>query len=147
MKKLDEYLESEEFAKLTKRERVKFKEQLERKHHYLDGLKNLNKLPAILFVVDPVTEKVAVGEAKKFNLPIVAICDTNANADLIDYVIPANDDSVRTLILILDLVKQTILDSKPSLKTVIPPTEVVKKVSKITPPIGEAGNNQDTITK
>ena len=116
MKKLDEHLESEEFKNLTKRERIKFKEQLEKMHHNFDGLVEMDKMPEALFVVDPAHEKVAVSEAKKLAIPVVAICDTNADTNLIDYPIPANDDSIEALNLILDTIGETMKQSLPKIK-------------------------------
>ena len=76
------------------------------------GLVNLNRLPDVLFVWDIKKEKTAVTEARKKNIPVIAICDTNVNPELINYVIPANDDATKTVKLVFNLVKEAIEEGK-----------------------------------
>ena len=75
-------------------------------------MKNLQKLPAAIFIVDPHKERIAVSEARKLNLPIVAIVDTNCNPDEIDYVIPGNDDAIRAVKLIAGAMADAVLEGK-----------------------------------
>jgi small subunit ribosomal protein S2 len=82
----------------------------------LGGLVNLNKLPDAMFVWDIKEESTAIVEANKKNIPIIAVCDTNVNPDLVKYPIPANDDSSKTVKLILGAVKEAVLAAKATKK-------------------------------
>ena len=88
------------FAMLPKKEVIKHQGEIEKLEKYLGGVKEMKKLPAALFIVDPRKERNAIAEAKKLNIPIVAIVDTNCDPDEIDYVIPGNDDAIRAIRLI-----------------------------------------------
>jgi small subunit ribosomal protein S2 len=88
------------FSSLTKKEGVVVERERERLEKYLGGIKTMTSLPALMFVVDPHQEQIAVEEAQKLGLPIVAITDTNCDPDQIDYVIPGNDDAIRSIKLI-----------------------------------------------
>ena len=89
-----------DFAKLTKAEGLKLEEEIVKLNRVFSGLKNMDRLPAALFIVDPHKESLAVQEARKVGIPIVAMVDTNCDPDLIDYVIPCNDDAIRSIRLI-----------------------------------------------
>ena len=91
---------SGELDVLTKREALKLRQQSQRLRNYLDGLRDLNRLPGALFIVDVPREKIAVAEAIRLNIPIIAVCDSNANPDQIAYPIPSNDDAIRAIRLI-----------------------------------------------
>ena len=71
----------------------------------------MNKLPGVLFIVDPHNEDIAVAEARKLNIPIVAITDTNCDPDLIDYVIPGNDDAIRAVKLISSVIANAVIEA------------------------------------
>ena len=88
------------FELLPKKEVAKLELEMEKLDKYLGGVKNMKTLPKAMFIVDPHKERIAVAEARKLNIPIVAIVDTNCNPDEIDYVIPANDDAIRAIRLI-----------------------------------------------
>ena len=88
------------FAMLPKKEVTKLQGEIEKLEKYLGGVKEMKKIPAALFIVDPRKERNAIAEAKKLNIPIVAIVDTNCDPDEIDYVIPGNDDAIRAIRLI-----------------------------------------------
>ena len=88
------------FAMLPKKEVIKHQAEIEKLEKYLGGVKEMKKLPAALFIVDPRKERNAIAEARKLNIPIVAIVDTNCDPDEIDYVIPGNDDAIRAIRLI-----------------------------------------------
>ena len=88
------------FAMLPKKEVIKHLGEIEKLEKYLGGVKEMKKLPAALFIVDPRKERNAIAEARKLNIPIVAIVDTNCDPDEIDYVIPGNDDAIRAIRLI-----------------------------------------------
>ena len=88
------------FAMLPKKEVIKHQAEIAKLEKYLGGVKEMKKLPAALFIVDPRKERNAIAEARKLNIPIVAIVDTNCDPDEIDYVIPGNDDAIRAIRLI-----------------------------------------------
>ncbi len=104
------------FDKYTKKEKHNFERQIKKMDERLGGLANLNKLPDALFVWDVKEEKTAVTEARKKNIPVIAICDTNVNPDIINYPIASNDDSTKTIILILNTIKETIKEAKKEKK-------------------------------
>ena len=88
------------FAMLPKKEVIGLQAEIEKLEKYLGGVKEMKKLPAALFIVDPRKERNAIAEAKKLGIPVVAIVDTNCDPDEIDYVIPGNDDAIRAIRLI-----------------------------------------------
>ncbi len=88
------------FAMLPKKEVIKHQGEIAKLEKYLGGVKEMKKIPTCLFIVDPRKERNAIAEAKKLNIPIVAIVDTNCDPDEIDYVIPGNDDAIRAIRLI-----------------------------------------------
>ena len=100
------------FDLLPKKEVVKLELEIEKLEKYLGGIKEMKKLPGALFIVDPRKEKIAVAEAKKLGIPIVAIVDTNCDPDDVDYVIPGNDDAIRAVKLIAGAMADAILEGK-----------------------------------
>ena len=88
------------FAMLPKKEVIKHQGEIEKLEKYLGGVKEMKKLPAALFIVDPRKERNAIAEAQKLHIPVVAIVDTNCDPDEVDYVIPGNDDAIRAIRLI-----------------------------------------------
>jgi small subunit ribosomal protein S2 len=88
------------FDMLPKKEVIKLTNEIEKLEKYLGGVKEMKKLPAALFIVDPRKERNAIAEARKLSIPIVAIVDTNCDPDEIDYIIPGNDDAIRAIRLI-----------------------------------------------
>ena len=100
------------FNLLPKKEVVKLELEIEKLEKYLGGIKDMKKLPGALFVVDPRKEKIAVAEAKKLGIPVVAIVDTNCDPDEIDYVIPGNDDAIRAVKLIAGAMADAVLEGK-----------------------------------
>lgn len=100
------------FALLPKKEVIKLNLEIEKLEKFLGGIKNMQKLPGALFVVDPRKEKIAVLEAKKLGIPVVAIVDTNCDPDEIDYVIPGNDDAIRAVKLIAGAMADAIIEAR-----------------------------------
>ena len=100
------------FAMLPKKEVIKHQGEIEKLEKYLGGVKEMKKLPAALFIVDPRKERNAIAEARKLNIPIVAIVDTNCDPDEIDYVIPGNDDAIRAVKLIAGKMADAVLEGK-----------------------------------
>ena len=100
------------FDLLPKKEVVKLNLEIEKLEKFLGGIKNMKKLPSALFVVDPRKEKIAVSEAKKLGIPVVAIVDTNCDPDEIDYVIPGNDDAIRAVKLIAGAMANAVIEGR-----------------------------------
>ena len=99
------------FDLLPKKEVVKLNLEIEKLEKFLGGIKNMKKLPGALFIVDPRKEKIAVAEARKLGIPVVAIVDTNCDPDEIDYVIPGNDDAIRAVKLIAGAMADAIISA------------------------------------
>ncbi len=104
------------FERLTKKEVIKLELEIEKLEKYLGGIKAMDKLPGALFIVDPRKERIAVAEAKKLGIPIVAIVDTNCDPDEIDYVIPGNDDAIRAVKLIASTMADAIIEGRQGLQ-------------------------------
>ncbi len=100
------------FDVLPKKEVSKLRNEMEKLERFLGGIKNMDKLPGVMFVVDPRKEKIAVAEARKLNIPVVAIVDTNCDPDEIDYVIPGNDDAIRAVKLITSKIADAVIEGK-----------------------------------
>src|SRR3989339_765346 len=100
------------FIKYTKKERLEIDREIKRLEMKVGGLTNMNKLPDAIFVWDIKNEKTAIMEAKKKNIPIIAVCDTNTNPTDINYIIPSNDDATKTIKLILAAIGEAIMDGK-----------------------------------
>jgi small subunit ribosomal protein S2 len=95
--RLEDQRERGEFERLPKKEALKIEEEVSRLNRYLGGIKEMTKLPGALFVVDPSKERIAIAEAMRMDVPVVAMVDTNCNPDEIDYPIPSNDDAIRAI--------------------------------------------------
>lgn len=100
------------FDLLPKKEVIKLNLEIEKLEKFLGGIKNMNKLPSALFIVDPRKERIAVAEAQKLGIPIVAIVDTNCDPDEIDYVIPGNDDAIRAVKLISGAMADAVIEGR-----------------------------------
>ena len=105
------------FDLLPKKEVVKLQLEIEKLEKFLGGVKNMTSLPKAMFIVDPHKERIAVSEARKLHIPIVAIVDTNCNPDEIDYVIPGNDDAIRAVRLIAGAMADAALEGKQGEQT------------------------------
>ncbi len=111
MVKLEKMELSGEFDLLPKKEVAKLKEEMGKLQTNLNGIRDMSKLPGVMFVVDPHSEDIAVKEARKLNIPIVAITDTNCDPDLIDCVIPGNDDAIRAVKLISSVIANAVIEA------------------------------------
>ncbi|MBQ6413157.1 MAG: 30S ribosomal protein S2, partial [Ruminococcus sp.] len=100
------------FDLLPKKEVIKLNLEIEKLEKFLGGIKDMTEMPGALFIVDPRKEKIAVAEAKKLGIPIVAIVDTNCDPDDVDYVIPGNDDAIRAVKLISGAMANAIIEGK-----------------------------------
>ena len=100
------------FDVLPKKEVLKLEKELFQLNRFLGGIREMRKLPGALFVVDPRKERIAVAEARKLGIPIVAIVDTNCDPDEIDYVIPGNDDAIRAVKLLTATIANAVIEAK-----------------------------------
>jgi small subunit ribosomal protein S2 len=100
------------FDMLPKKEVIKLTNEIEKLEKYLGGVKDMKKLPGALFIVDPRKERNAIAEARKLNIPIVAIVDTNCDPDEIDYIIPGNDDAIRAIRLISQAIANAVQEGR-----------------------------------
>ena len=120
---LEEMENNNMFEVLPKKEVISLKREKEKLEKILTGIKDMEELPAAIFIIDPKKENIAVAEANKLSIPIVAIVDTNCNPEEIDYVIPGNDDAIRAVKLISSVVADAVIEGKKS--TIEKETKVV----------------------
>ena len=116
LKSLEEMKENGTYERLTKKEVLKLEEEREKLEKFLGGIKNMKRLPGALFVVDPRKEYIAVTEARRIGIPVVAIVDTNCDPDEIDYPIPGNDDAIRAVRLLTGKIADAVIDAKAEME-------------------------------
>ncbi len=112
LKQLREMQENGTFELLPKKEVIKLNLEIEKLEKFLGGIKDMKKLPGALFIVDPRKERIAVAEAKKLGIPIIAIVDTNCDPAEVDYVIPGNDDAIRAVKLLAGVMANGIIEGR-----------------------------------
>jgi small subunit ribosomal protein S2 len=110
LRTLERMKEEDVHAQLPKKEVVRLEKERERLEKFLGGLKGMATPPAVLFIIDPTQEQIAVAEAKKLHIPVVAITDTNCNPDVIDYPIPGNDDAIRAIAVVTSRIADACLE-------------------------------------
>ena len=101
-----------EFAHLIKKEALKLGEEIERLNRQMGGIKEMTSLPGAIFIVDPIKDKIALAEATRMGIPVVAIVDTNCNPDDVDYIIPANDDAIRAVRLVCSKIADAVIEGQ-----------------------------------
>ncbi len=126
LKKLEDQLAKENLG-FTKKELLKFGKEKEKLKRSLGGISDMKKTPDLIFIIDTNIESLAVAEAKKLNIPIVAILDTNSDPTGIDYPIPGNDDARRSINLYCDLLKNTIRDAEKFIQAPAEEKKVIEK--------------------
>ena len=109
---LEKMEEDGTFDLLPKKEVLRLKKEMEKLEKNFGGIKEMKSMPGAMFVVDPRKEKNAIAEAKKLNIPVVAIVDTNCDPEEVDYVIPGNDDAIRAVKLIVECIANSVLEAK-----------------------------------
>jgi small subunit ribosomal protein S2 len=112
LNQLNKMEEDGTFDLLPKKEVIGLRGEMDKLEKYLGGIKDMKKAPAAIFIVDPRKERIAISEAKKLNIPIVAIVDTNCDPDEVDYVIPGNDDAIRAVKLIAGTIANAIIEGR-----------------------------------
>jgi len=113
LKELDR-MEADGFLdRLPKKEALKRREERDQLNRFLEGIRNMNTMPAVMFIVDLNKESIAVAEARKLGIPIVAVVDTNCDPDMADVIIPGNDDAIRAIRLVTQKMSDVILEARP----------------------------------
>jgi small subunit ribosomal protein S2 len=110
MRRIDKMKESGELNYLTKKERAKIEKEYMKLTEFLSGIKDMKQMPSAMFVVDLPKEHIAVAEAKRLGIPVVAIADTNSDPETIEYPIPGNDDAIRSIKLFTNLVADAYIE-------------------------------------
>lgn len=112
LKELEKMQEDGTFDVLPKKEVIGLKKEMEKLEKNLGGIKEMNELPGLIFIVDPNKERTAILEAKKLNIPVVGIVDTNCSPEDVDYPIPGNDDAIRSVKLIATVMANAVIEAK-----------------------------------
>ena len=112
LKDLETMAEDGTFDVLPKKEVILLKKEMEKLEKNLGGIKDMKELPGVIFLVDPKKERIAVLEAKKLNIPVVGLVDTNCNPEEVDYAIPGNDDAIRAVKLIADVMANAVIEGR-----------------------------------
>ena len=112
LKDLEAMQEDGTFDVLPKKEVILLKKEMDKLEKNLGGIKDMNELPGVIFLVDPKKERIAILEAKKLGIPVVGLVDTNCNPEELDYPIPGNDDAIRAVNLIADVIANAVIEGK-----------------------------------
>ena len=112
LKDLEAMQEDGTFDVLPKKEVILLKKEMEKLERNLGGIKEMDKIPGVIFLVDPKKERIAVLEAKKLNIPVIGLVDTNCNPEEVDYPIPGNDDAIRAVKLIADVMANAVIEGR-----------------------------------
>ncbi len=126
LRQLEKMEEDGTFEVLPKKEVSKLRGEKDKLDRFLGGIKDMKKLPGALFVVDPRKEKIAVAEARRLNIPVVAIVDTNCDPDEVDYVIPGNDDAIRAVKLLASKMADAIIEANQGQSMAAAPSEAAE---------------------
>ena len=112
LKELETMAEDGTFDVLPKKEVIGLKAEMEKLEKNLGGIKDMKEIPGVMFVVDPKKERIAILEARKLNIPVVGLVDTNCNPEDVDYPIPGNDDAIRAVKLITDVMANAVIEGR-----------------------------------
>lgn len=136
LRTLERMKEDGTYEQLPKKEVIRLEKERERFEKYLGGLKNMSQLPSAMFVIDPHQETIAVAEARRLQIPVVAITDTNCDPDLVDYLIPGNDDAIRSIRLITSRIADACIEGLAQRKDSLAGREA--------PPVSQGPNSRKT---
>ena len=132
LNKLEEMEQDGTFDVLPKKEVAALKNEMEKLEKNLGGIKNMTRMPGAMFVVDPKNERIAILEARKLNIPIIGLVDTNCNPEDVDYPIPGNDDAIRAVKLITDVMANAIIEGRQG-EILEAETEMIEEVAQEEP--------------
>ena len=112
LKQLEEWFEDGSIRRYNKKEQIDLGKELQRLQRYLGGIRDMHRLPDALFIIDPTKEAIAAREANKLDIPVVALADTDSDPDVLDYIIPGNDDAIRSIQLVTARLADAIVEVK-----------------------------------
>lgn len=138
LKELDEMKEDGRWDLLSKKEQSRMEKVYRKLHKNLGGIKTMDELPGAMFVIDSSKEEIAIAEAKKMNIPIIAVVDTNGDPESIDFPIPGNDDAVRAIELFASKIAESIIEGKKERLS----KEMLEEKAEETPPMDEEGEEE-----
>ena len=110
IKELEAMFEDDSILRFSKKEQIDLGKELNRLQRYLGGIRDMNRLPDALFIIDPAKEAIAVREANKLGIPAVALADTDSDPDVLDYIVPGNDDAIRSIQLVTSRLADVIIE-------------------------------------
>ncbi|MDQ3458489.1 MAG: 30S ribosomal protein S2 [Deinococcota bacterium] len=110
LKELEKWFEDSGILRFSKKEQVELGKEMQRLQRYLGGIRDLSRAPDALFIIDPTKESIAVKEANKLGIPVVALADTDSDPDVLDYIIPGNDDAIRSIQLVTARLSDAIIE-------------------------------------
>lgn len=132
LRKVEKMKETGDFKLLTKKEQSKVEKEVQKLERNLGGIKNMRKLPGAIVIVDPNNERIAVKEANLLNIPVIAVTDTNCDPEGIDYVVPGNDDAIKSITLFSEYFGQAVAEGSKGVKKdtgeVIRDTSIEKEI-------------------
>ncbi|KXB67798.1 ribosomal protein S2 [Parvimonas sp. KA00067] len=137
LKKLELMEEDGTFQRLPKKEVIKLRREIERLEKFLGGIKEMDKLPDVLFVIDPKNEKIAVNEAKILGIPVIGVVDTNCDPDEVDIAIPGNDDAIRAVKLLTGTIANAIVEAKQGEQAETEEVETVEVAEEVSEEVAE----------
>ncbi|BFT66038.1 30S ribosomal protein S2 [Parvimonas parva] len=137
LKKLELMEEDGTFQRLPKKEVIKLRREIEKLEKFLGGIKEMDKLPDVLFVIDPKNEKIAVNEAKILGIPVIGVVDTNCDPDEVDIAIPGNDDAIRAVKLLTGTIANAIVEAKQGEQAETEEVETVEVAEEVSEEVAE----------
>ena len=148
LKKLEEMEEDGTFEVLPKKEVIQLKKEMAKLENNLGGIKDMEELPGVLFIIDPKKENIAILEAKRLGIPVVGLVDTNCSPENIDYVIPGNDDAIRSVKLIADVIANAWIEGKQGEALELAPSNEQENSEEASESIEEiVANEEDTVVE
>jgi small subunit ribosomal protein S2 len=136
LKDLEAMFEDESALRYSKKEQIELGKELRRLRRYLGGIREMNRLPDVLFIIDPTKETIAVREANKLGIPVVALADTDSDPDVLDHIIPGNDDAIRSIQLVTARLADLIIEIRGGADVPVkPPLDQPKAEDRTTLPM------------
>ena len=145
LKDLERMQEDGTFDVLPKKEVILLKKEMEKLEKNLGGIKEMDKLPGVIFLVDPKKERIAILEARKLDIPVVGLVDTNCNPEDVDYVIPGNDDAIRAVKLIADCISNAVIEGNQGESFEVAEEQSVEEEAESMEQVVEASEEETTV--
>src|SRR5690606_24729690 len=134
LKDLEQMFGDESILRFTKKEQIDLGKELSRLQRYLGGIKEMTRLPDALFIIDPTKEAIAVREANKLGIPVVGLADTDSDPDVLDFIVPGNDDAIRSIQLVTARLSDVIIEVKGGADVEVEPTTTPEDAERETLP-------------